>query len=85
MSLQSSNQDSSLKDEKAKEDRRSSSHFSIHSGTIQMKKNPAMTSQSREKYTFTVSGNFRRTPPTRSIQPEHKTKDYDSGRQGLMP
>ena len=34
-------------DEKAKEDRPSSSHLSAHPGTIQMKKNPAMTSQSR--------------------------------------
>ena len=57
MSLQSSNQDLSLEDEKAnKEDRPSSSHLSIHSGTIQMKKNLARTSRSREKYTFTVSG-----------------------------
>ena len=41
MSLQSSNQDSLLEDEKAKkEDRPSSSHFSTHSGTIQTNKEP---------------------------------------------
>ena len=59
MSLQSSNQDLSLEDEKAKkEDRPFPSHLSIRSGTIQTKKNLAMTSQNREKYTFTVSGKY---------------------------
>ena len=64
----SSNQDSLLEDEKAKnEDRPSSSQVSTQSGKIQTKKNPAMTSLSREKYTITASGNFVRTPSTGSI------------------
>ena len=83
MSLQSSNQDSSLEDEKAKEDRPSSSHFSTRSETIQMKKNLAMTSRRREKYTTTTSGILVRTPSTGSIKPEYKAKDHESGRQGL--
>ena len=41
--------------------------------------------QSREKYTITASGNLVRTPSSGSIQPEHRIKNYDSGRQGLMP
>ena len=45
----SSDQDSSLEDERAKEDRPSSSHLSTHSGIIQTKKNLAMTCRSREK------------------------------------
>ena len=50
-------------DEKVKkEDRPSSSHLSNHSGATQTKKNIAMTSQSREKYTITVSGKIVRTP-----------------------
>ena len=50
MLRQSSNQDSSLEDEKVKkEDRPSSSHLSKLSGRIQTKKNLAMTSQRREK------------------------------------
>ena len=57
MALQSSSEDSSLEDEKArKEDRPSSSHLSTYSGTIQMKKNLAMTCPSRERYTVSVSG-----------------------------
>ena len=49
MSLQSSNHDSSLNDEKAKkEDRPSGSHLSTHSGKIQAKKNLAMTSQAEK-------------------------------------
>ena len=68
MSLQSSNQDSSLEDEKAKkEDGPSSSHLSTRSGTIQMKKNLEMTYQNREKYTITVSGKILRTPSAGSI------------------
>ena len=59
MSLQSSNQDSSLEDEKAKkEDRPYSSHLSTRSKTIQTKKNLAITYQNREKYTITVSGKY---------------------------
>ena len=86
MCNQSSGQDLSLKDEKAKkEDRTLSAHFSTHSGTIQMKKYIAMTNPRREKYIVTASGKLVRTPSIRSIQPEHKTKDYDSGSQGLMP
>ena len=61
MSLQSSNQDSSLEDEKAKKEERPSSPH------IQAKKNLAMTFQNREKYTITVSGRILRTPSTRSI------------------
>ena len=58
MSLQSSSQDSSLGDEKAKkEDRPSSSHLSTLSVTIQTNKNSATTYRSREKYTTTASGN----------------------------
>ena len=49
-------------------------HLSTHSGTIQMKKNLAMTSPSREKYTITTGGKLVRTPSTGSIQPDHKTK-----------
>ena len=57
MSLQSSHQDLSLEDEKAKkEDRPSSSHLSTRSGTIWTKKHLAMTNQNREKNTITVSG-----------------------------
>ena len=64
---QSSNQDSSLEDEKVKkEDRLSSSHFSARSGTIRTKKNPAMTFQNREKCTITVSGRTLRMPSTES-------------------
>ena len=75
MSLQSSNQDSSLEDEKAKkEDRPSSSHLTTRSGTMQTKKNPAMMYQNREKCTFTVSRKILRTPSVGSILPEHKTK-----------
>ena len=44
MCNQSSDQDSSLEDEKSKEDRPSSSHLSTLSGTSLMKKNLAMTS-----------------------------------------
>ena len=36
------------------------------------------------KYTITVSGKLIRTPSIGSIEPEHKTNDDDSGRQGLM-
>ena len=73
-------------DERAKKEYRpSSSHLSTDSWTIQTKKNLGMISQSREKYTRTVTGKVVRTPSTGSIQPEHKTKDYDSGRQGLVP
>ena len=44
MCNQSSDQDSSLEDEKVKkEDRPFSSHLSAHSGTIQVKKNLAVT------------------------------------------
>ena len=58
MLLQSSNQDSSLEDEKVKkEGTPSSSRLPTHSGTIQTKKNLAMTSQSREMYTISVNGN----------------------------
>ena len=81
MSLQSSNQDSSLEDEKQ---RRKTDHFSSnlsnHSGTMQVKKNLAMTSSSRDKYTVRASGKLVRTPSTGSIHPEHKTKDYSSGK-----
>ena len=56
-------QDTSLEDEKAKkEDRPSSSHLSTRSGTIQTKKNLAMTYQNREKYTITVSGKLLTAP-----------------------
>ena len=78
MSLQSSHQDSSLE-----EDRPSFSHLPTRSGTIQTKKDLAMTYQNEEKYTVTVSGQFPRTP-SGSMYPEHKTKDYDCGRQGLI-
>ena len=63
MSLQSSNQDSSLEDEKAKKEvRPSSSHLPTRAGTIQTKKNLAMTYQNREKYTITASGKILRIP-----------------------
>ena len=76
MSLQSSHQDSSLEDEKAKkEDRLSSSHLSTRSGTIHTKQDPAMTHQNQEKFTITVSGKLVRTPSVGSIQPAHRTKD----------
>ena len=42
-------------------------------------------SKPREKYTITVSGEILKTPSSGSIQHEHRTEDYDSGRQGLMP
>ena len=78
---QSSDQDSSLEDEKAKkEDRPSFSHLSTHSVTMQTKKNLAMTSLSREKYTTTASGKIIKTPSTGSIKPVHRTKDYSSGK-----
>ena len=68
MLFQSSNQDSSLEDEKAKkEDRKSSSHLTTRSGTMQTKKNLAMMYQNREKYTITVSGKILRTPSVGSI------------------
>ena len=86
MSLQSSNRDWQLEDERAKkEDKPSSSHLSTHSETIQTKKNLRWPFKNREKFTITVSGKLLRTPSTGSIQPEHRTKNYDSGRQGLMP
>ena len=63
MSHQSSDQDSSLEAGDArKEDRPSSSHLSTLSRTIQMKKNLARTSRSREMYTMTASGSLVRTP-----------------------
>ena len=68
MSLQSSNQDLALEDEKAKKkDGPSSSHFSTHSGTSQTKKNPATISRSRKKDTTTASGNLGRTPSSGPI------------------
>ena len=86
MCNQSSDQDSSLEDEKAKkEDRPSSSHLSTHSGTIQMKKNLAVTYPSREKYTITASENLVRTLSAGPFEPEHKTKDYSSGKTEPMP
>ena len=78
--------DSSLENEQArKEDRPSSSHYSTHPGTIQMKKNPAMITRCWEKYTTTASGKLLRTPSTGSIYPEHRTKKYDSGTPDPMP
>ena len=63
MSLQSSNQDSSLEDEKAKrEDRPSSSHLSRFLKKIQMKKNPATISRDQEKWTMPLIGNIFRKP-----------------------
>ena len=83
---QSSDQDSSLEDEKAKkEDRPSSSHLSTRSVTIQTQQNLAMTYSSREKYTISVSGKLVRTPSDGSILPEHKTDDYRSGKSDPMP
>ena len=67
-SIQSSDQDASLEDERAKEEHRpSSSHLSTHRRTIQTKKNLAMTSPNRESYTVTASGKLVRTPSTGSI------------------
>ena len=61
MCNQSSEQDSALEDEKAKkEDRPSSSYLSTHSGTIQTKKNLAITSLTR-------GGKLVTTPATGSI------------------
>ena len=48
-----------MEDEKAKkEDRPSSLHLSARSGTIQTKKDLAMTYLNQEKYTITVSGKY---------------------------
>ena len=55
MCNQSSDQDSSEDEKAKKEDRPSSSHLSTQSGKIQTKKNLAMTSRSREKYTVTTN------------------------------
>ena len=86
MSLQSSHQDSSLGDEKAKtEDRPSSSRLSTRLETMQTKVDLAMMYPNLDKYTITVSGTLLRTPSTSSILPEHMTTDYDSGRQALLP
>ena len=86
MSLQSSSQDSSLEDEKArKEDRPSSSHTSTHSGTIQKKKKLAMTFRRREKHTTTTSGNLVRTPSAGSTCPEHNKRDYSYCKPDPMP
>ena len=73
MSLEFSNQDSSLEDVKVKkENRPSSSHPSTRSGTIQTKKNLATTYQSQEKYSITDSGKVVGTPSTGSIYPERQ-------------
>ena len=83
MCNQSSDQDLSLEDEKAKKaDRPFSSRLSE---TIQMKKNLAMTYPSREKFTFAVSGKLDRKPPVGTNLPEHKTKDHSSGKPDPMP
>ena len=72
MSLQSSNQDSSLDGEKAeKEDRPFFTPLDPIGGAIQMKNILATTTRSREKYTITVSGKLLRTPSVGSILPEH--------------
>ena len=70
MSLQSSN----------KEHRPSSSHLSTRSGTIHTKKNLAMTHQYRRNVHYHSKWRIVRTPSAGSIQPEHKKRDYDSGR-----
>ena len=86
MSLLSSNQDSSLADEKAeKEDRPSSSHLSTRLGTIQTKKNLAMTYLNREKYTITVSGKYSGCRLLDQFSMSTRQKNYESGRQGLRP
>ena len=60
MSFQSSSQDLSLEEEKAKkEGKPSSSHLSTHPGAIQTKKNRAMTYRSKEKWHVEVSSGRR--------------------------
>ena len=51
----------------------SSDQDSPLAGTVQTKKNLAMTSRSREKYTFTVSGKLVRTSSAGPIFSKHKT------------
>ena len=63
----------------------SSLRHSIHLVQIQTKRNSAMTSPSREKYSTRANGKQIRTRSTGSIYPEHKTKDYNSGRRDLTP
>ena len=68
------------------EDKQFSSHISIRClRTIPKKDDQARTSRNREKNIFEVSGNILRTLSTGLIQPERKTKDYNSGRHGRMP
>ena len=68
MSLQSSDQDSSLEDENAKKEDGTIFFTPLnHSRTIQTKKNLATTSRSREKYTITASGNLVRSLSIGSI------------------
>ena len=75
MSLQSSNQDPSLGEKYAEmEDRPFSARLSTHSGITQTKKNLAMTSRNREKYTITANGRLIRTPSTGSTWPGHLEK-----------
>ena len=82
MSLQSSNQDSSLEDEKA---RKETDHLLHNSqpirGQSRWRRTQRWPFEAEKKYSTTTSGDLVRTPSTGSTQPEHKTKDYISGKR----